>query len=40
LFVAGLFKSADLYAAAKARRGKAMRVRPLCQDAVEVAAGP
>ena len=40
LFVAGLFKSADLYAAAKARRGKARRVRPLGQDAVDAAAGP
>ena len=35
LFVAGLFKSADLYAAAKARR-----VRPLGQDAVDAGAGP
>jgi hypothetical protein len=40
LFVAGLFKSADLYAAAKARREKARRVRPLGQDAAEAAAGP
>ncbi|CAL4889629.1 unnamed protein product [Urochloa decumbens] len=40
LFVAGLLKSADLYAAAKARRHKASRVRPLGQDAVDAAAGP
>ncbi|CAN6246937.1 unnamed protein product [Urochloa humidicola] len=41
LFVAGLFMSADLYAAAKVRRQKAKRVRPLGQDAVDAAAaGP
>jgi hypothetical protein len=32
LFVAGLFKSADLCAAARAKRQKARRVRPLGQD--------
>ncbi|CAL4971008.1 unnamed protein product [Urochloa decumbens] len=40
LFVAGLLKSADLCAAAKARRHKAKRVRPLGQDAIDAAAAP